>query len=79
MTTRINNGSNEYLYCSVSTEVSQYQDMYDSSEECIEDIKADIIEDCESRGYSDIDAQKVIGYYETLFHNANGKWINLYK
>jgi hypothetical protein len=78
MEARINNGKDSYLYCSVDCEVANYQDMYDSSEECFDDIKGDIIEDCKERGYNDNETQKVLAHYSITFSNSSVEWKNMY-
>ena len=79
MSTRIKNGKDSYLYCSVDCEVGNYQDDWNSSQECMEDITPDIIEDCEKRLYTKEETQKVIQHYEIQFNNAAGRWKNLYE
>ena len=78
MEARINNG-NGYLYCSVDCQVSNYQDCYDSSEECLADIIPQIIRDCKDRGYTEEETEKVVSHYEIKFNNADGEWSDIYK
>lgn len=78
MEARINNGKDSYLYCSVDCEVSNYRDSYNSSEECFNEIKSDIISDCEFRNYSESETNKVLDHYEILLNNANGEWKDIY-
>jgi len=78
MEARINNG-NGYLYCKVDTQVSNYQQFYNSSEECIADITPKILEECKERGYTEEETEKVITHYEILFNNASGEWSDIYE
>ena len=78
MQAQINNGKDSYLHCSVDCEVSNYQDKYNSSEECFRDLKDEIVEDCEEREYNIEETEKVLSHYEILINNANGKWEDKY-
>lgn len=69
---RINNGKNSYLYCSVSDNASDWSDAYDSSEECYEDIREDIIDSCKQRGYTDTETKTVLSHYEIYLSNWGG-------
>ena len=40
-----------YLYCSIEMNLSEWIKMYNSAEECFEDYKQDIIEDCKKNEY----------------------------
>lgn len=71
-------GNEDYLYCSVDIQVSNYQEMYDSSEECFDDLKPEIIEDCKKRGYSEEETQSVLSFYQIKFSNAQGVWEDKY-
>ena len=78
MEARIPNGKDNFLYCKVDCQVSNYKDGYDSSEEAYNDCKQDIIDDCNERGYDEDEILKVLSYYEILFNNADGNWKNKY-
>ena len=78
MEARINNGKNSYLYCSIDCQVSNYQEMYNSSEEAFEDIQVDIITECNEKGYDEYEIEKVLSHYEISFNNAGGTWKNIY-
>lgn len=68
METRINYQGG-YLYCSVDCQVSNYRDIYDSSEECIEDIKDEILEDCKQREYNEYQTDAALRHYSIDFSN----------
>lgn len=76
MSTRINNGKDSYLYCSVNADAANYQILkrYATSQECVEDITPDIIADCEAQGYTDAETQTVINYYANKINMASGEW-----
>ena len=67
---------NQVLQCAVNANPSDYQNDYNSSEECITELTPLIIEDGKSRGYSDQEISKVVTHYEVKFNNANGSWSN---
>lgn len=71
---RINNGRDSYLRCDVDDQASNYADDYSSSEECLSDIREEIIADCQGRGYSEAETDKVVGHYEIVFSNYDGDW-----
>mgnify|MGYP003589740509 CR=1 FL=1 len=76
---RINNGRDGtglecYLHCSVDDQVSNYIDDYSSSEECLDDIRDSIVEDCKGRGYSESETESVVSHYEIKFSNYDGEW-----
>lgn len=77
--TKIYNGKDNFLYCSIDSDPSNYMDGYDSSEECIDDIKQDIIDDCKLRNYTEEEIKTVVSHYEIVFNNTNFEWKNLYK
>lgn len=74
---RINNGKDSYLHCNVNCNPSDYQDMYNSSEECLEDMEAHIIGDCYLRQYSAEATETVLQHYRIKFNNWGGKWLNV--
>jgi hypothetical protein len=76
MEARINNGKDNFLYCNVDCEISNYQSSYNSSQEAFQSIRGEIIEDCEKRGYEEYEIEKVLNHYEILFNNASGNWKN---
>ena len=77
MSTRINTQDAD-LFCSVSCNPSEFQDSFNSSEECLADLKPLILADCQSRGYSEDETEKVLTHYSIVFNNANGTWNNAY-
>lgn len=73
MDTRINY-NNGYLFCNVDSEVINYQDAFNSSEECFAAVKHEIIEDCAAREYNAAETEAVLSHYEIKFNNANVEW-----
>ena len=78
MTVRINNGKDSYLYCNIDDNAALYADRYDSAEECFNDYKSDITEECTQRGYSEAETKTVLSHYEIRFNNYNGEWRDCY-
>jgi hypothetical protein len=78
MKARINNGKDNYLHCSVDCQVSNYQSMYDSPQECLDDIKEEIILDCQKRNYTQEETQTVLDFYASKFNSASGVWKNIF-
>jgi hypothetical protein len=78
MEARINNGKDNYLYCAVDCQVLNYQDQYNSSEECLKDIEKEILIDCRERDYTEEETQTVLNFYAIKFNNASGVWKNIY-
>lgn len=76
MELRINNGKNSYLYCSVHLNPTDYQSIYSSANECMEDITPDIIADANKRGYTKDETDTIIQHYSICIGNASGEWIN---
>lgn len=78
MSERIQIGKDEYIYCDVPLAIGTYQCMYDSSEECFNDIRNNILVDCIDRNYNVNEIKRVLNHYEIALNNANGKWENMY-
>lgn len=79
MSERIQIGKDEYIFCDIPLTIRTYQCIYDSAEECFNDIKEEIIYDCIDRGYTVDEATKILAHYEIALNNANGIWENKFK
>lgn len=78
---RINIGTKNnphYLYPPIEDNPSHYSDLFDSSEECLEDIKPDILFHCEELEYTEEETEKMISHFEVTFNNWGGTWKNIY-
>lgn len=77
MSVRINY-EDGYLYCNLSDNASEYSHNYDSAEECLNDYKQDIIDQCKEREYDEYETQAVLEHYDISFGNYAGEWKNQY-
>ncbi len=65
---------NGYLYCNVDCQVDNYCDTYNSSEECLNEITPEIILDAKDKNYSEVEIEKIISWYHTVFSNSSVLW-----
>ena len=72
MTTITHNSKN--LHCAIDCEAGNWQDIYASAKECMQDITPDIIEDGEANGYTEAEIAAIIDHYAIALGNANGEW-----
>lgn len=75
---KISDGKGGFLYCSVDCNPSYYNTLYNSSEECFEDIKCEIIQDVEEMGYNEHEKERVLNHYEITLNMSNVEWKDLY-
>jgi hypothetical protein len=79
---RINIGTRNnphYLYPSIESNPHHYCELYDSAEECLEDIKPNVLFHCKELGYTEDQTEKMLSHYEITFKNWDGKWLNIYQ
>lgn len=68
MSVRINNGRDSYLYCSMSDNPYDYQELYDTPYEAMVDITK-AIEASLKGEYTEDEIERVIQHYSTKMHN----------
>ena len=73
MSTRIN-FKQGFLFSNVEINPNDYADEYESAEECFEDFKNEIIQDCLAQGYNDFEIKAVLNYFDAKICNANCEW-----
>ena len=74
--TRINHPNGGYLFFR-DINPADYCDYYDSWQECFEDLKEDIIEDCKNLGYTKKETEAVLWHIECKFSNSNCEFKNI--
>jgi hypothetical protein len=69
---RINNGDG-YLFCSIDID-NNLMDVFESSDECFEAYRNDIIEDAKLNNYNENEIEKILSFYKIMISNWNGNW-----
>lgn len=75
MITKINY-KDGYLHCSVSDNISEWADLYESAHQCWFDLSQTVEDYCKiCANYDDEETEVVMNHYEITIHNWNGEWL----
>ena len=73
MSTRIN-FKQGFLYSNVEINPNDYADEYESAEECFDDLRGHIVQDCKDQGYNKAETTAILNYFDAKICNANCEW-----